>query len=59
MIREVLGVSGVIGFGIIWSLLGLLLSAISLTITLTIVYFFLAAAGVVPPLDFVPFVPYI
>lgn len=34
-------------------------SAISLYITLSVVYMFLAMAGVVPPQSHIPFVPYL
>jgi hypothetical protein len=59
VVKNLLGLFAGLSFGAIWILLGLTLSAVSLTVTLTIVYFFLAVAGVVPPQDFVPLVPYV
>lgn len=61
MIRDILGIFGVVGGGLIagvlWLLVALSLSAASLTVTCLVIYFFLAAGGVLPPLDYVPFVP--
>jgi hypothetical protein len=56
---RVLPLFGGLIVGVLWILFSLTLSAISLSISLTIVYFFLAAAGIVPPIDFVPFIPYV
>jgi hypothetical protein len=36
-----------------------LLSAISLALIGFVIYFFVAAAGLVPPIDFIPMIPYI
>jgi len=55
----VLGFGGIATFGFLWILLSLAVSAASLIITCLIIYFFLAAAGVFPPIDFVPLIPFV
>jgi hypothetical protein len=40
-------------------LLNILFGVLSLLVFCTIIYFFLAAAGIVPPADVIPFVPYV
>lgn len=59
IVLPVIGVFAALIVSLLWILLGLTVSGISLTISFTIVYFFLAAAGFVPPQDFIPFVPYV
>lgn len=63
MIRNVLGflggLAGLLAGGAIYLVFALGVSALSLTVTLSVVYIFLAMAGIVPPQDFVPLVPYL
>lgn len=56
---SILSFGGILSGGIIFILLGLFLLAAKLAIVFGIIYFFLAAGGVLPPLDFVPFIPYV
>lgn len=59
LLQALLGVGGIATAGILWILLGLFLSAVSLAVSCLVIYFFLAAGGLLPPLDFIPFVPYV
>jgi hypothetical protein len=56
---SILSFGGILSGGIIFILLGLFLLAAKLAIVFGVIYFFLAAGGVLPPLDFVPFIPYV
>lgn len=56
---SILSFGGILSGGIIFILLGLFLLAAKLAIVFGIIYFFLAAGGVLPPLDLVPFIPYV
>jgi hypothetical protein len=58
-LKSILGFSSVAGAGILFILASLAFSALSMAVTCLVVYFFLAAGGVFPPLDFIPFIPYI
>lgn len=63
MIRDLLGIFGtlfgLLAGGVLYIIIALGLYALSLTVALSVVYIFLAMAGIVPPQDFVPFVPYL
>ena len=56
---SILSFGGILSGGIIFILLGLFLLAAKLAIVFGVIYFFLAAGGVLPSLDFVPFIPYV
>jgi hypothetical protein len=56
---SILSFGGILSGGVIFILLGLFLLAAKLAIICGIVYFFLAAGGVLPAIDVVPFVPYV
>lgn len=56
---KIFSFGGVLSFSVAFVLLGLFLLAAKLAIICGIVYFFLAAAGIVPVIDVVPFVPYV
>lgn len=53
------GVFGASLGGILFVLLGLFLLAAKLAIICGVIYFFIAAAGIVPAIDLVPFIPYV
>jgi len=56
---SILSFGGILSGGIIFILLGLFLLAAKLAVVFGVIYFFLAAGGVLPPLDFVPFIPHV
>jgi hypothetical protein len=59
LVRLLLGIVGTVIGGLLFILLGFLLIVGKLALIGFIIYFFVAAAGLVPPLDFIPLIPYI
>lgn len=45
--------------GLIAGILGLVINVAFVVCVLIALYFFCAAAGIVPPLDLIPFIPYV
>ena len=58
-LRTIFGAGGVAAGGIGFLILGFLMLAVKLSIIGFAIYFFLALAGVVPPVEIIPLIPYI
>lgn len=59
VLRGFLGLGGAATGGILFIILGLSLLALKFTVIGFIIYFFLAAMGFVPPMEVIPWIPYI